>query len=43
VRSGVHENGGTPRNPDGSHYNDPGIRYISYFNQQSFWNTFFAI
>ena len=20
------------RNPDGSHYNDPGIRYISYFN-----------
>jgi lipoprotein-anchoring transpeptidase ErfK/SrfK len=20
------------RNPNGSHYNDPGIRYISYFN-----------
>jgi L,D-transpeptidase catalytic domain/Putative peptidoglycan binding domain len=20
------------RNPDGSHYNDPGVRYISYFN-----------
>ena len=19
-------------NPDGSHYNDPGIRWISYFN-----------